>query len=117
MRPDHRPEAHIIVQASKTDKFPHVFLISASRFPVRDVRQPFVFGRNIGEKGIFLKPRARRRNTARLWDLSAKDPAANPVVLRGHDGPVNAVAISQDNHWLVTGSYNGSLDNAVRCGI
>ena len=24
--------------------------------------------------------------TARLWDLSAKDPAANPVVLRGHDG-------------------------------
>ena len=24
--------------------------------------------------------------TARLWDLSAKDPAANPVVLRGHEG-------------------------------
>ena len=23
--------------------------------------------------------------TARLWDLSAKDPAANPVVLRGHE--------------------------------
>ena len=49
MRPDHRPEAHIIVQAGKTDKFPHVFLISASRFQVRDVRQPFLFGRNIGE--------------------------------------------------------------------
>jgi WD domain, G-beta repeat len=32
--------------------------------------------------------------TARLWDLSAKDPAANPVVLRGHDGWVNTVAIS-----------------------
>ena len=42
--------------------------------------------------------------TARLWDLSAKDPAANPVVLRGHDGPVNAVAISPDNRWVVTGS-------------
>jgi hypothetical protein len=26
--------------------------------------------------------------TARLWDLSAKDPAANPVVLRGHDSAV-----------------------------
>jgi WD40 repeat protein len=23
--------------------------------------------------------------TVRLWDLMAKDPAANPVVLRGHD--------------------------------
>ena len=42
--------------------------------------------------------------TARLWDLSAKDPAANPVVLRGHEGPVSAVAISPDNRWLVTGS-------------
>jgi WD40 repeat protein len=42
--------------------------------------------------------------TARLWDLSAKDPAANPVVLRGHEGPVNAVAISPDNRWVVTGS-------------
>ena len=37
-------------------------------------------------------------------DLSAKDPAANPVVLRGHEGPVNAVAISPDSRWVVTGS-------------
>jgi len=36
--------------------------------------------------------------------LNAKDPAANPFVLRGHDGLVNAVAISPDNHWVVTGS-------------
>jgi WD40 repeat protein len=43
-------------------------------------------------------------NTARLWDLSAKNPAANPVVLRGHDGWVSAVAISPDNRWVVTGS-------------
>ena len=42
--------------------------------------------------------------TARLWDLTAKDPAANPVVLRGHEGAVYAVGISPDNHWLVTGS-------------
>jgi WD domain, G-beta repeat len=42
--------------------------------------------------------------TARLWDLSAKDPAAKPLVLRGHYGKVNAVAISPDNRWLVTGS-------------
>jgi WD40 repeat protein len=42
--------------------------------------------------------------TARLWDLSAKDPAANPVVLRGHD--VTAVAISPDNRRVVTGSWD-----------
>jgi WD40 repeat protein len=44
--------------------------------------------------------------TARLWDLSAKDPSANPVVLRGHEDGVSAVAISPDNHWLVTGSWD-----------
>ena len=48
--------------------------------------------------------------TARLWDLSAKDPAANPVVLRGHEGAVYAVAISPDNRWVVTGSE----DNTAR---
>ena len=41
--------------------------------------------------------------TARLWDLGAKDPAASPVVLRGHDGSVSEVAISPDNRWIVTG--------------
>jgi WD40 repeat protein len=44
--------------------------------------------------------------TVRLWDLSAKDPAANPVVLRGHESEVSEVAISADNHWLVTGSQD-----------
>ena len=42
--------------------------------------------------------------TARLWDLTAKDPAAAPIVLRGHERSINAVAISPDNRWLVTGS-------------
>jgi len=46
--------------------------------------------------------------TVRLCDLSAKDPAANPAVLRGHAGAVSAVAISPDNRWLVTGSYDNS---------
>jgi len=44
--------------------------------------------------------------TVRLWDLRAKDPAASPVVLRGHQSAVYAVGISADNHWLVTGSYD-----------
>jgi WD40 repeat protein len=41
-------------------------------------------------------------NTARLWDLSAKEPAASPVVLRGHQDTVTAVGFSPDNHWVVT---------------
>ncbi len=32
--------------------------------------------------------------TARLWDLTAKDPAVSPVVMRGHENPVTAVGIS-----------------------
>jgi tetratricopeptide (TPR) repeat protein len=42
------------------------------------------------------------------------NPAANPVVLRGHEGPVSAVAISPDNRWLVTGSEDKT---ARLCGI
>jgi len=50
-------------------------------------------------------------NTARLWDLSAKDPTANPIVLRGHHWSVTAVAISRDNRWVATGSHG---DDTVR---
>jgi WD40 repeat protein len=47
-------------------------------------------------------------NAARLWDLNAKDPAANSVVLLGHEGAVRAVATSPDNRWVVTGSNDGT---------
>ena len=43
-----------------------------------------------------------------LWDLTASDPAAGPIVLRGHEDRINAVAISPDNHWLVTGSWDST---------
>ena len=36
--------------------------------------------------------------------ITIKDPAANLVVLRGHERAVNAVAISSDNRWVLTGS-------------
>jgi hypothetical protein len=32
---------------------------------------------------------------------TAKDPAANPIVLPGHEAAVFAVAISQDSRWVV----------------
>ena len=46
--------------------------------------------------------------TARLWDLKAADPAAQPVVLKGHEGSVIAVAFSPDNRWVVTGSEDST---------
>ena len=48
----------------------------------------------------------RTKETERLWGLRAKDPAAKPVVLRGHEDAVNAVAIGADSRWVVTGSYD-----------
>ena len=35
-------------------------------------------------------------NTARLWDLTVKAPAAAPIVLRGHEAGIPCVAISPD---------------------
>ena len=49
-------------------------------------------------------------STARVWDLTAEERPAGPIILRGHEGPIRAVAISPDNHWLVTGSD----DNTAR---
>jgi WD40 repeat protein len=39
--------------------------------------------------------------------LTAKDPAADPVVLRGHERAITALAISQED-MLVTGSQDGT---------
>jgi WD40 repeat protein len=42
--------------------------------------------------------------TARVWDLQAEDPTAEPRVLRGHEGPIPSVAYRRDGQWLATGS-------------
>ena len=46
--------------------------------------------------------------TARLWDLRAPGPVAAPIVLRGHEWGITAIAISPDGHWLATGSQDGT---------
>lgn len=46
--------------------------------------------------------------TARLWDLTAPDPAAASVVLRGHEEEIKTVTFSSDSRWLVTGSGDGT---------
>ncbi len=36
--------------------------------------------------------------------MTARDPAANPLILRGHTGAIYDIAISSDSRWMVTGS-------------
>ena len=38
----------------------------------------------------------------------AKDPAANPRMLQGHQNSVFVVNFSPDNHWMVTGSQDST---------
>jgi len=45
-------------------------------------------------------------STARLWDLTAKDPAAAPIILRGHERGIVCMAISPDGRWVVTSSHD-----------
>jgi WD40 repeat protein len=40
----------------------------------------------------------------RLLDMA--DPAAEPLVLRGHDAKVSSIAVSDDGHWLASGSWD-----------
>ena len=43
----------------------------------------------------------------RLWDLT--HPDADPVILEGHDGYVNAVAFAPDRRHLASGSMDGTV--------
>lgn len=40
-------------------------------------------------------------HTVNLWDLRSREPAT-PIVLRGHEGSVVALAFTRDGHWLAT---------------
>lgn len=46
--------------------------------------------------------------TARLWDLTAPNPGANPRVLSGREIGFFRVAISADSRWLVTASFDNT---------
>jgi WD40 repeat protein len=61
--------------------------------------------------------------TAQLWDLTAHDPAAEPIILKKNVTrleTISGVTISPDNHWLATGNedsivrvWNLRLDEIV----
>ncbi len=40
-------------------------------------------------------------STARLWDLTAKDPSTS-IVLQGHTGSIRTMAATSDSRWLIT---------------
>jgi WD40 repeat protein len=42
--------------------------------------------------------------SARVWDLSAEDPAKSVTALLGHEETVQAVTFSVDGRWLITGA-------------
>ncbi len=44
-----------------------------------------------------------------LWELTADDLATFSTALVGHEGPVSALAFSQDGHWVATGSYDTTV--------
>jgi WD40 repeat protein len=51
--------------------------------------------------------------TARLWDMTADDPAAEPVLLKGHSDLINVLTFSPDGTHLITAG-DTFLDNTAR---
>lgn len=46
---------------------------------------------------------------ARLWRLEGSGLVAEPILLRGHDACINAMAFTVDDRWLVTASDDGTV--------
>jgi WD40 repeat protein len=51
---------------------------------------------------------ARKKSIIAILSNVAELGAAQPVVLKGHEDSVTAVAFSPDNRWVVTGSDDGT---------
>ena len=48
---------------------------------------------------------------ATVFDLTAADPGATALILRGHEGGVRSVGFSGDGRWAIT---SGERDQTVR---
>lgn len=47
-----------------------------------------------------------RGHAIHIWDLTAADPEADPIVLRGHSGAVQKIALTADGRWLASAGEN-----------
>jgi WD40 repeat protein len=52
--------------------------------------------------GCVVRHTGQQDTTARVWNLKADDPTSNPLVLDGHDGAIESIAISDDNRYVAT---------------
>jgi WD40 repeat protein len=77
-------------------------------FEVRSVGYP------TGVQAVVITPDSRWLITAgnkpgvQMWDLASRDPAVDPVVLRGADGAADVLAISPDGNYLACGGDDGT---------
>ena len=60
--------------------------------------------------GLRFLATASRDHTVRVWGLTFEDPGKTSLLLRGHDGPVGALAFNPRGPWL----YSGSADSSAR---
>jgi WD40 repeat protein len=51
----------------------------------------------------------RSDKTVRLWDLTKKNPSAEPIPLEHHQGSITTMTSSIDSRWLVTGSEDKTV--------
>jgi len=63
----------------------------------------------ITASGCFVTHTGKRDTAARVWNLKALDPTSNPLVLDGHSGPIESIAISDDNRYAATGGGVGGF--------
>jgi WD40 repeat protein len=104
------PDGNWIAQIPRGDDTDHVDLISTSGSAHYVLKHP---GR-IWAAPVF-SPDSRwlaiggvADPSIRLWDLKAPDPAASPVILRGHRAPIRSLAFGADRHRFVSGARDGT---------
>ena len=43
-------------------------------------------------------------NQGKIWLWNLQDKSTDPIIIKGHNGPIDAITFSNNNQWIVTGS-------------